>query len=117
MHPDGPAMLILKKSDAGHPDFSGPDFSSARHSIIMELSPDTGPDPVVETGPELQSAGPIPHPKGMCDALLEIADQLREASKKHLGQAERIEELCAEMMGEQPPDSDYHGEGEAKELE
>jgi hypothetical protein len=54
----------------------------------------------------------------MCDALLEIAGQLRKASKMHLGQAERIEELCAQMMGEDPKESKgEESHGEAKGLE
>jgi hypothetical protein len=46
--------------------------------------------------------------------LLKIADELDAASEKHAGQANRIRELCAKMMGKEkdPPDS----VGEAKEF-
>ena len=119
MHSNGPAMLILRKTDTGHPDFSGPDFATARRDLILEVSPDTGPDPVVEAGPELQSAEEMPHPHGMCDKLLEIARQMREGADLNLDLAAQIEELCAEMQGDTPdlkPDQ-VEGEGEGKELE
>jgi len=108
--PPAGAIIIHSLGPEEHPDFSGPGFLAAKKAMLMSPE-DESKDPV---GP----GEPIPHPDGMCDALMEIASQLREASRKHLGQAERIEELCAQMMGENPEKSkDDEAHGEAKELE
>jgi len=101
--------LALARMSAGAPDFSGPGFSEARKIILIapDISPDKAPEPDTGDEPEVSNEH---HQE-----LLKIADQLDDASEKHAGQAKRIRELCAKMMGkeEAPPDST----GEAMELE
>jgi|TARA_R110000824_G_scaffold261697_1_gene450450 hypothetical protein len=99
--------LALARMSAGAPDFSGPGFSEARKIIL--IAPDISPD--IPQAPDTGHAGSNEHHQ----ELLKIADQLDDASEKHAGQAKRIRELCAKMMGkeEAPPDST----GEAMELE
>ena len=112
MH-DQPITLILARRDAGSPDFSGPGIIEARRELMMEPiheSPPDSPPEHAESPPD--SAG---H-KDMHAELMDIAKQLRKASKMHAGQADRIEEICKCLMedgAESPPD-DYHGE--AREL-
>ena len=103
--PPAGAILIHSLGPEEHPDFSGPGFLAAKKAMLMG---DEGGDPV-------GSGEPIPHPDGMCDALMAVAAELRE-------QAEKIEELCAQLMGEAPPEKGGEGppeesHGEAKELE
>ena len=100
--------LSLARHAAGAPDFSGPGFTEAREIILIapDISPDKAPEPDTGDKPEVSNEH---H-----EMLLKIADELDAASEKHAGQANRILELCAKMMGKEkaPPDS----VGEAKEF-
>jgi hypothetical protein len=105
------AIIIHKISEDEHPDFSGPGFLAAKKAMLMSTGePDMEP---------AKAGEPMPVSEDTHAELMEIAGQLREASKKHLGQAERIEELCARMMGEEPKAKEKEDKAysEAKELE
>lgn len=106
MHAKPPAgiAIVLGPPELEHPDFSGPSFLAAKKALIAGPEEPTGP-------PELSSKGDM---SAIHAELLEIADQLDEASEKHSGQAERIREICNKMYeaeGAAPPEG-----GEAKEL-
>lgn len=103
MNTNAPKMIITIKREAmgdEHPDFSGPGFAQARKMMLMApglpgdlSSEDESADPVGE---------PEPHPAGMCDQLLEIAKQMREGADLNMDLADQIEELCAQMQGDEP---------------
>ena len=109
MHAKPPAgiALLIGSPELEHPDFNGPGFLAAKKQLL--LTPDELPEP--PESPELSPNGDM---EAIHAELLEIADQLDEASEKHSGQATRIREICDKMYaaeGKAPPNN-----GEAQEL-
>jgi len=104
MHAKPPAgiAIVLGSPEPEHPDFSGPGFLAAKKQLI--LSPEPPPEP-----PELSSDADM---KAIHAELLEIADQLDEASEKHSGQATRLREICDKMYAAEEKASPNNGEAQ-----
>ena len=104
MHAKSPAgiAIVLGPPELEHPDFSGPGFLAAKKQLIMS------PEPPPES-PELSSNGDM---SAIHAELLEIADQLDEASEKHSGQATRIREICDKMYAAEEKASPNNGEAQ-----
>ena len=104
MHAKPPAgiALIIESPELEHPDFSGPSFLAAKKQML--LTPDELPEP--PESPELSSNGDM---EAIHAELLEIADQLDEASEKHSGQATRIREICDKMYAAEEKTAPEYG--------
>jgi len=104
MHAKPPAgiAIVLGSPELEHPDFSGPSFLSAKKQLLMP--PESPPE-----SPELSSNGDM---SAVHAELLEIADQLDEASEKHSGQATRIREICDKMYAAEEKASPNNGEAQ-----
>jgi hypothetical protein len=107
MHAKPPAgiALLIESPELEHPDFSGPSFLAAKKKML--LTPDELPEP--PESPELSSNGDM---SAIHAELLEIADQLDEASEKHSGQATRIREICDKMYAAEEKASPNNGEAQ-----
>lgn len=121
MHGQSPKMVIMvKKAAMGdeHPDFSGPGFAKARKMMIMSASGPEEPETIMEEPSESPDMASKMTPDDHAE-IMEVVKELRKASKKHAGQADRLEALCERMMGksdDETPDPDVYGGG-ARELE
>ena len=104
MHAKPPAgiALLIGSPELEHPDFNGPGFLAAKKQLL--LTPDELPEP--PESPELSPNGDM---EAIHAELLEIADQLDEASEKHSGQATRI---CDKMYAAEEKASPNNGEAQ-----
>ena len=87
--------LHAAKMAAGHPDLDAPTFVVMKKRLLAP-DPDTGcPD----------SAGP-PAARTLSDDLIDIANQLLDASGKHAAQADRLRALARRIQTEPESSSD-----------